>query len=259
MNFGPPKLLASFAATQEAIFSDRRACILLIRRRGVSLDAGREVFLDPLRRSSVSFPFPRVFMTPMTHKMLRSIHLIALTGLLVCLGCGKTEVAGTTDVQGAPAPQAAPSEPSPMDVVSQFLDQVRRGGEDSGAGQLLTQRAQQELARIGRSIQPIGSPDAGFKVTRFQQVEEGSALVHSIWSEPDDQGGHAEYQVVWAVEHESAGWRISGLAMQLKADEEPVIIDFENGELMAEMLGATSEENSDTPSQASGTAPATLR
>ena len=53
-----------------------------------------------------------------------------------------------------------------MDVVSQFLDLIRRGGADSGANQLLTQKAQSELARIGRSIQPLGSPDAGFRVTR---------------------------------------------------------------------------------------------
>ena len=64
---------------------------------------------------------------------------------------------------------------------------------------------QTELKRIGRTVQPIGSPDARFQVTRAETVpdEQNSALVHSIWSEPNGDGTSSDFQVVWAVEQES--------------------------------------------------------
>ena len=170
------------------------------------------------------------------------------------------------------------SAPSPIDVVSQFLDRVRRGGQDSDAGILLTQRARSELKRIGRSVQPIGSPDAYFNVTRSEPVpgETESMLVHSIWSEPSSQptgkigqptgkigqpSGETgqptgeigqptvetgeqpkiNYQVVWAVQKEQGQWRISGLAMELQPGQPPTIIDFENGDLMAQLLDDDTE------------------
>ncbi len=128
-------------------------------------------------------------------------------------------------------------------MVSQFLDEVRRGGEDSSANELLTVRARAELNRIGQAIQPIGSPDARFLVTRAETVpgEETSALVHSIWSEPNDDGTKTDFQVVWALQQEQADWRISGLAMELEPNEDPLIIDFENAELMAKLLSPTDQ------------------
>src|SRR6056297_1604507 len=115
---------------------------------------------------------------------------------------------------------------SPSDVVSQFLDLVRRGGPDSGAGELLTARAQGELKRIGRSVQPIGSPDASFEVTRSEAVpnEENSALVHTVWSEPNQAGSTDSFQVVWAVQRESSQWRISGLALEMEPGQDPLVI-----------------------------------
>lgn len=173
-------------------------------------------------------------------RMDRFVNCLAFLAFSLSIGCGPgTQVAEKPPI--APQKAANPSDnrlPSPTDVVSQFLDEVRRGGEDSRANDLLTERAQAELQRIGRSVQPIGSPDAGFQVTRAESVpgDEGSALVHSVWCEPNADGTKSDFQVVWAVQQESAGWRISGLAMELEPDQAPVIIDFENGELMAKLL-----------------------
>ncbi len=33
--------------------------------------------------------------------------------------------------------------------------------------------------------------------------EQNSALVHSIWSEPNEDGTTSDFQVVWAVEQEA--------------------------------------------------------
>lgn len=183
--------------------------------------------------------------------MTRSFSLLALLALTLCLGCGRSSDSAPQAAKDRGEAAAAPSgpasataaadesdQPSASAVVSQFLDRVRRGGEDSGAGELLTTRAQSELKRIGRTVQPIGSPDARFEVTRSEAVpeEENSRLVHTIWSEPSSDGERSELQVVWALQQEQAGWRISGLAMELEPGTAPTVIDFENGDLMAKLL-----------------------
>jgi len=195
--------------------------------------------------------------------MDRFASLSLLVGFLTFTGCGSSS-APTAEVESTPAaaetPAPAPTvtaanssvSGTPADVVSQFLDEIRRGGEDSRANDLLTQRAQSELARIGQSVQPIGSPDAGFEVTRFESIPDdpSSALVHSIWSEPSG-GANNQFQVVWAVHKEPVGWRISGLAMELSPDQPPMVIDFENGELMAKLLTPPAEQAANS-SQANG-------
>ena len=176
--------------------------------------------------------------------IVRTFCLCSSLAVLVSLGCGKAEVANSTPDQSPDRDVTAATGPSPIDVVSQFLDQIRRGGEDSRAGRLLTQKAQSELRRIGRSIEPIGSPDAQYRVTRGEPVpgEKDSMLVHSFWTDPLEAGGQAEYQVVWAVVRESVGWRISGMAIQERPDQDPIIVDFENGDLMAQVLSGTGQD-----------------
>jgi hypothetical protein len=167
--------------------------------------------------------------------------------MTVCsIGCGSKSGEMTAASQSPNSPagaQASAAVASPTDVVSQFLDLIRRGGEDSGAGLLLTATAQSELARIGRTVQPIGSPDAKYTVTRATDVpgQPDASLVHCIWQEPTATGGTEEYQVVWALQREAAGWRISGLAMELDPNEDPMIVDFEDGARMAKLLAEPAE------------------
>jgi len=192
--------------------------------------------------------------------MYRFVRRTLFFALFAVIGCGKSsEVAeNQNETVTNVSESTAGGVPSPVDVVSQFLDSVRRGGQDSDAGGLLTQRAQLELKRIGRAVQPIGSPDARFNVTRSEAVpgEANSALVHSIWTEPGEGDTTADYQVVWALHRESAGWRISGLVMELQPGEEPTVIDFENGELMAQLLSGDSQASNPAASQTSqATAP----
>jgi len=176
-----------------------------------------------------------------------------IIALLCFSGCGPSSqpVAETPVENASAAPVARAPFSSATDVVSQFLDEIRRGGQDSRAHELLTQKAQAELKRIGRTVQPIGSPDAGFQVTRAELVpdEPDSALVHSIWSEPNGDGAtSSDFQVVWAVEQEAGKWRISGLVMEVDPNQPPVIIDFENGEMMARLLATPDFQPSSTDS-----------
>ncbi|TWT53735.1 hypothetical protein Pla22_13670 [Rubripirellula amarantea] len=163
--------------------------------------------------------------------------------MIALVGCGGSasdvQVASSTNGT-APAAAAVASTPvvPATDVVSQFLDLVRRGGTDSGASTLLTSKAQSELQRIGRTVQPIGSPDARFTVTRSEMVpsDPNAALVHSVWAEPGPEGTTIESQVVWAVQKEANQWRISGLAMEFEGEPQPMIVNFEDGNRMAALL-----------------------
>ena len=205
--------------------------------------------------------------------MSRLFILPLSLALLTFAGCGSSEptadvgsseasnpgAVGTETSSSTTAQTTADSYGSPMDVVSQFLDEIRRGGADSRANDLLTVKAQSELKRIGQSVQPIGSPDAGFQVTRFEIMPDdaNSALVHSIWNEPNGSTT-SKFQVVWAVHREPVGWRISGLAMELDPNQPPMVIDFENGDLMAKLLAPPADE-ANNPSQATADAPTVSR
>ncbi len=159
------------------------------------------------------------------------------------IGCGGSST--TSNSPNSASPQVAQdSTTPPTDVVSQFLDQVRRGGEDSGAGQLLTQMAQSELRRIGRTVQPLGTPAASFEVTRSEAVpnDPNSILVHSIWREPNPEGESAQFEVVWGLQREEAGWRISGLAVENGPGAEPDIINFEDGRQLQQIFGDPSSQ-----------------
>jgi hypothetical protein len=191
------------------------------------------------------------------------LTLVISAGLVVETGCGSSSspTAATSPSSTAATTAAAPNVAEATNVVAQFLDAIRRGGETGGANQMLTQHAQTVLQRLGRTVQPIGSPDAVFTVTRAEAVEgiPGAALVHSTWTEPLSEGKTESYQVVWALEHETAGWRISGLAMDLQPGQEPMIVDFENATQMASLLNgeetpvATNPAGGDAVSQAPAT------
>jgi hypothetical protein len=73
-----------------------------------------------------------------------------------------------------------------------------------------------------------------------------------LWREPAAGGTLQDYQVVWAVEKEAAGWRISGLAIEVAANQPPQIVDFEDGNQMAKLLVSEQETTAEAraPSQA---------
>jgi hypothetical protein len=184
-------------------------------------------------------------------------------------GCGKSDTSPQADTTpaarrpGAVAPAAASLNiDAAKDAVSHFLDAIRRGGDTGGAHSLLTTDACNVLESLGRSVQPIGSPAAKFIVTRSEAVagHPNSALVHSTWSEPSDSGAVESFQVVWALEWEQQSWKISGLAMELDATQDPMIIDFEDHVQMANLFRgeatgqatAAQPENADNVSQAPG-------
>lgn len=178
-----------------------------------------------------------------------SARFSALIATIFLVGCGKSDSGSKIDTaaQKSAAPVAgamatAQDFNAAKDAVAEFLDAIRRGGDSNRAHQLLTSQATKILEGLGRSIQPIGSPDATFEVTRSEAVEEhpGMALVHSTWSEPAGEGPAESYQVVWAMQFEQ-GWKISGMAMEFDPTKPPMIVDFEDAAQMAELFREQAE------------------
>jgi len=208
-----------------------------------------------------------------------------LAGLTGFSGCGQSEPTATKPEEASAASTVEADAQAAEQVVGQFLDRIRRGGGVNDASELLSDRARAELDRIGIPIQPIGSPDATFTITRSEAVpadpSDGPAalphrLVHCIWSEPLPAGAEPadrrvnqtdgpatqNFQVVWAVVRQPSGWKISGMVLETAPGEPPVVLDFENGELMARVLGAGQESpapgvSGDSASPAARTATST--
>lgn len=158
------------------------------------------------------------------------------------VGCGGDPADGKQAKQDADAanPTSVSTELAPTEIVSQFLDRVRRGGQEASSNELLTKLAQQELTRIGRPFEFPGSPDTVFEVRQsFPIPDQSDAVwVHTYLTEPGDAGQNMQYEVVWTLRKESAGWRVSGFVVDQGEGMEPLEFDFENGDEMAAKLSA---------------------
>lgn len=173
--------------------------------------------------------------------MFRNITCFVVPFVILSVGCGKSDPVADNASNSATPVVASATVPATQ-VVSEFLDLVRRGGEDNKANLLLTAKARAELKKIGRSIELAGIPNAHYKVTRAEDVpdEENAQVVHTVWTEPLPDGKTEDTEVVWAVQLENGNWRISGMAMEL-APGQPMIVNFEDGDMMAKILGVQSE------------------
>lgn len=180
-------------------------------------------------------------------RLILGITILAIPAML-SVGCSGSEEssASTTAAVNQPMP-AAVEGPAPTEIVSQFLDRVRRGGDNSDANSLLTKLAQQEMTRIGRPLAFPGSPDTRFDVQSAYPVpdQEKTVWVPTILAEPSEEGAEIQYQVVWTVRQENDGWRISGFTMEGE-QEKPMHIDFENGAEMEARLSSLADESGQT-------------
>jgi len=86
--------------------------------------------------------------------------------------------------------------------------------------------------------------------------DRDAAYVESLWIEPGTDGQpNVETEVVWAVQLEPEGWRISGLAIDMGPNEQPTLVDFENLEVDSKETSA-GPMNNRVASEAAPTAPA---
>ncbi|WP_145385091.1 hypothetical protein [Stieleria neptunia] len=171
---------------------------------------------------------------------LRILALLAVASLAAGCGSQSTDVADTQPAAAETQRGADPDQAQPTEVVSQFLDRVRRGGQEASSNELLTKLAQQELTRIGRPFEFPGSPDTRFEVRQAFPVpdQDDAVWVHTFLTEPSDSGENFQYEVVWTLRKETEGWRVSGFVIDQGDGMEPLEFDFENGDEMAARLAA---------------------
>ncbi|MFO7905578.1 MAG: hypothetical protein ACQESR_02410 [Planctomycetota bacterium] len=167
---------------------------------------------------------------------------ILVTGF-VC-GCGGKEDAspkttGQADASSRGASSASPREPNaadqqhaafesstPKEAVSEFLRALQSGDKDTTEA-LLTTKARQETEAHGLVVGPPGAPGATYTIGQVEPVEgdENSAYVSCVWSEKEAE---AEFEVVWILRKEEAGWRVAGMATRMGDSDQPVVLNFEN-------------------------------
>ncbi|MBX3421604.1 MAG: hypothetical protein KF752_08620 [Pirellulaceae bacterium] len=123
-------------------------------------------------------------------------------------------------------------------TVGIFMDSLRRGDEQT-ANSMLTSKAREELAKTAYVVQPLGTPEGRFEIgdVGYPYPDKTTALVECLWHEPATASDPAlVMEIVCELYQESAGWRIAGMAITVQGDQEPLVIDFENGQYLQQML-----------------------
>lgn len=173
----------------------------------------------------------------------------SIASVLALVGCGSPNSQGTTQVSNSTTPAVqndagsnANNPPTrnmvnenvvavsgPSESVVQFLDAIRAGNDEVSNG-LLSDEAKRSVAAANLELSPPGSPQAKYQVgeTRFMDAEQDTALVETIWSEPNELNELVTMDVVWAVRLENTNWRITGMVVDMGAENPPEVIDFEN-------------------------------
>ncbi|HTM54701.1 MAG TPA: hypothetical protein VL175_11765 [Pirellulales bacterium] len=142
-------------------------------------------------------------------------RLSLLLALLPASGCGLTSIADSSG-----------SNQTPGEVISKFLEAIRAGDDEQASG-LLTPLARQKTAEMQMVVAPPGSETARFQVLDTQ-LQSGAAHVTSDWTDLDSDGKPHTDRIVWILHHEPQGWRIAGMSARVFADQEPIVLNFED-------------------------------
>jgi hypothetical protein len=154
---------------------------------------------------------------------------------------------------------------APKKTVALFLDSLRRGDETT-ANSMLTTKARQELQKTEYVMQPLGTPEGQYNIGRveFPYPDQELALVECRWVEPaTGELPELVMEIVCETYREAEGYRIAGIAVTVADEQDPLVIDFEDGTRLQQMLEmangtAPTVESSQVaqPTQSTGQAPA---
>lgn len=187
-----------------------------------------------------------------TKPRLYFVAMLASSILSTAIGCGGsgTAVSNHSESSGTPAinrnagalsGNAAESEDpfaSAKQSVAVFLDCLRRGDETT-ANSMLTTKAREELQKTAWVMQPLGTPDGRYSIGRagYPYPEEKIVLVESRWQEPSlANQPELAMDIVCELYQEAEGWRICGMAVTMVGEEDAIVIDFEDGARLQQML-----------------------
>lgn len=153
---------------------------------------------------------------------------VVLLGLAGCQDQGQSQpdVPAITEETLALDPAAAEAS-TPAEAVTDFLQAVKQGDDDTAA-RMLTQVAQHKTAELDMAVSPPGSDTARFEIGQVVMDDEDHARVASAWTDIDREGNPRTDQITWLLRRQEEGWRISGMATKIFADNEPVVLNFED-------------------------------
>jgi hypothetical protein len=181
------------------------------------------------------------------HRLNPMARFLILLTLLVASGCG---LASLGDSSGSNQP--------PGEVIGKFLEAIRAGDDEQASG-LLTPLARQKTAEMQMVVAPPGSETARFQVLDTEMLN-GAAHVTSDWTDLDSDGKPHTDRIVWILHQEPQGWRIAGMAARVFADQEPIVLNFEDPADMLRKQQQAEEEiarrDGRTPDAGSSGAPA---
>lgn len=148
----------------------------------------------------------------------------ALFAALAGWGCNQSSSFSPSGNQQADAPSAIQA--APDRVIAEFLEAVRIG-DDKKAADLLTPLARQKTADMQMVVAPPGSETAKFQVQNVELVGDG-AQVATDWTDLGADGRPHTDRIVWILRKTTQGWRIAGMATRVFADQEPIVLNFED-------------------------------
>jgi hypothetical protein len=148
--------------------------------------------------------------------------LLAAAACLTTLVCG----CGTSNSVATAKHEASSTQASPNLVIAEFLEAIRTG-EDNKAAQLLTPLARQKTTEMEMVVAPPGSDTARFEVQHLELAGD-KARVTADWTDLDTDGRVHTDRIIWLLRKEAEGWRISGMATQVFADQKPIVLNFED-------------------------------
>ena len=155
---------------------------------------------------------------------LFALLLVSVVGLV---GCGKAPVA-----EQSAGEQADSVKKDVSAAVEKFLNAVR-SGSDEEIYMMLSPKAREVCGKDRLPSMPA-SDTAEFRIDTIQFVSDSEAQVSTTMFDLDQTGQKMEDTLAWALRNTEEGWRIVGTAFVFIEGMEPVIVNFESREAIAE-------------------------
>ncbi len=160
---------------------------------------------------------------PLLTKFVASL----LLSLLFCTGCGKTPVA-----EPVASDQTPPAQNEVRAVVEKFLSAIRSGNDEEVFNMFSAKS--REICGRDRIPSVQASDTAEFKIDSVELVGQTEARVCTTLIDTEQNGQRVEDPFAWALRKTDEGWRIVGTAFVFVEGMEPVVINFESREAIAE-------------------------
>jgi len=181
------------------------------------------------------FGMIRVVLTRFTisHRQYRMTSIMK-SGLIVSLwvalftlsGCGKAPVAENSVGE----PQVAQKEVT--EAMEKFLNAVR-SGNDGAIFNMLSPKAREVCGRDRLPSIPA-SDTANFRVDEVILLSDTEAQVRTTMIDLDETRQKVEDSIAWALRKTAEGWQIAGTAFVYYEGMEPIIVNFESREAIAQ-------------------------